>query len=185
MVFGNPNRFAILMELIPCWTEEGNYKNGLFHFIVEAKIFPAWANSSTLSGDILCLEKKNNALIAMPENKELFFMDKEMAFKKLLDAMLPEKLNPDFEYPDDFEEDYTYYAGTYNLEDGGCYVYAIGFEENIRILGARISSLIGNSIDGYDQINRDKFNIAEIILPKAEVKQIIHDTKTYFDEKIK
>lgn len=186
MVFGDPNKFAIVMELIPCWTVEGSYKNGLFHFIVDAKIFPTWLKVATLEVDILDLTD-NNGLITTSDNEKLFYTDKRETFIELMNKMFPDYLNPDIEIPDDFNEDYSYRVSTFNLENDACFVFAVGFKEEIRILAAKTAYLYGDDIKGYKWQDYDKFNInvAEIILPKTEVRQIINDVKTYYDEKIK
>lgn len=50
MVFGNPQKFAIMTELIPSWTSPDSYKNGLLHFIIDGEFFPNTAKVATLGG---------------------------------------------------------------------------------------------------------------------------------------
>lgn len=83
MIFGDPNKFAILMDYVPTWSSEGGYKNGLFHFIIGGKFFPDYASVAALSGDISCLSY-DNALITVPENEYLFKAEKLDSFSKIM-----------------------------------------------------------------------------------------------------
>lgn len=179
MIYGDPNKFAILMDVVPDWTLDNSYKNGLFHFIIDGKFFPDSAGVATLSGDISCLSE-DNALLSPPEDNALFNMDKSLAFPFMLKVMLPALLEPDSDIPDDFETDYKYQASTYNLEDESCYVFAVGSEGKIRILGAKTSYLSGNSQDGYEWKNYDDLNVYEAILLKEDIYKIVNDVKTQY-----
>ncbi|WP_157953023.1 immunity 42 family protein [Limnobaculum parvum] len=179
MVFGDPNNFAILMELVPPWSLEDNYKNGLFHFIIDGKLFPDSAGVATLSGDVSCLSE-DNALLSPLEDSILFSLDKIEAFSTMLRAMLPTLLDPNVDVPDDFETNYSYQASTYNLEDNACYVFAVSSGDEIRILGAKTSYLSGNDIDGYKWINCEHLDVAEVILQKEEVHKIVNEIKMQF-----
>lgn len=176
MIFGDPNKFAILMDYVPDWSVGSGYKNGLFHFIIIGKMFPSYASVATLNGDLDCLSD-DNALITTPESEDLFKMDKLEAFTEMMNVMLPNLLYPDAEVADDFETDYRYQASTYNLEGDSCYAFAVKFIDEVRILAAKVSYLYGNDIDGYEWINYSNFEIHEIILPKSEVYQIVSEVR--------
>ncbi|WP_145557819.1 immunity 42 family protein [Yersinia aldovae] len=180
MIFGDPNKFAILMDYVPLWSSEGGYKNGLFHFIVDGEFFPNYASVATLSGDISCLSD-DNALITVPENEYLFKADKLDSFSKIMNAMLPNLLNPDAEVSDDFEEDYRYQASTYNLENDTCYVFSVGFMGKVRILAAKVSYLDGNDTEGYEWRNYNKLEVHEVILSKDEVHHIVSEVKEKYE----
>lgn len=176
MIFGDPNKFAILMDHVASWDLDGGYKNGLFHFVVAGGIFPSYASVATLSGDVGCLSD-DNALITTPENEKLFNMNKWDAFSNMMNAMLPNLLDPCAEVPDDFETDYRYQASTYNLENDACYVFCVSFMNKIRILAAKVSYLSGNDTDGYEWKNISNIEINEVILPKGEVHYIVSEVK--------
>ncbi|CNJ54327.1 hypothetical protein HB991_18600 [Yersinia mollaretii] len=180
MVFGDPNKFAILMDYVPLWSSEGGYKNGLFHFIIDGKFFPNYASVATLSGDISCLSD-DNALISAPEDECLFKANKLYAFSKIMNLMLPNLLDPDAEVLDDFEEDYRYQASTYNLENDACYVFSVGFMGEVRILAAKVSYLDGNDTEGYEWINYDNLEVQEVVLSKDEVQRIVNEVKEKYE----
>ncbi len=180
MVFGDPNKFAILMDYVPIWSSEGGYKNGLFHFIIDGKFFPDSANVATLSGDISCLSD-DNALITVPEDEYLFKAGKLDSFSKIMSVMLPNLLDPDAEVSDDFEADYRYQASTYNLENDTCYVFSVGFMGEIRILAAKVSHLYGNDTEGYEWKNYNNLEVYEVILSKDEVHRIVSEVKAKYE----
>lgn len=180
MIFGDPNKFAILMDYVPLWSSEGGYKNGLFHFIVDGKFFPTYASVATLSGDISCLSD-DNALITVPENEYLFKADKLDSFSKIMNAMLPNLLDPDAEVSDDFKGDYRYQASTYNLENDTCYVFSVGFMESVRILAAKVSYLDSNDTEGYEWRNYNNLEVYEVILFKDEVHGIVSEVKEKYE----
>lgn len=179
MIFGDPNEFAILIDVVPTWTSDDSYKNGLFHFIIDGGLFPNSVRVATLGGDINCLSN-DNALLSPPEDNVLFNMDKLKAFSTMLKVMLPTMLEPEVDVSGDFETDYKYQASTYNLEDDSCYVMAVGSGDNIRILGAKTSYLSGNDVDGYEWKNYDYLSIYEIILPKDKIRKIVSDVKMHY-----
>lgn len=179
MIFGDPNKFAILMEHVALWDLGGGYKNGLFHFVVAGRVFPSYASVATLSGDVGCLSE-DNALITTPENGKLFNMNKLDAFSNMMNAMLPNLLDPSAEVSDDFETDYRYQASTYNLENDACYVFCVRLMNKVRILAAKVSCLSGNDIDGYEWKNFDSIEVHEVILSKDEVHHIVSEVKEKF-----
>lgn len=171
MVFGDPNNFAILVEKIECWTVDGNYENGLFHYVINGFFLPDIAGVATLSGDISCLACENS-LVAFPEDHSVFRMPKQEAFKFMLRSMLPLLVDAEEEILDDFEADYKYQASTYNIEDNGCYVFAVSSGDNVRILGAKVSyPLLGDSGGGWGII--DHVVVHEAFLSRAAVSEII------------
>lgn len=176
MVFGDPNKFAILIDYVPLWNIDSGFKNGLFHFIVEGEMFPSSASVATLGGDVGCLSD-DNALITTPEDENLFKMNRLDAFSSMMRAMLPGLLDPNVDVPDDFETDYRYQASTYNLENDSCYVFSVGFMDEIRILAAKVSYLDGNDNDGYEWKNYDVFKVYDVILTKKEVHHIVSQVK--------
>jgi hypothetical protein len=98
----------------------------------------------------------------------------------MLKTMLPERVEPDKEIPDDFVTSYEYQASTYNLEDDYCYFFAVSMGSKIRIVGAQLSTLKEDSNAEHhweDVLNPD---IVEIYLDKHEVKKIIDSVINYY-----
>ncbi|GKX56137.1 hypothetical protein SOASR030_22490 [Leminorella grimontii] len=179
MIFGDPNHFSILIEYLPQWSAVGSFKNGLFHFCIDGNLYPDSARVATLGGDIFCLSE-GNALISPISDERIFKMDKKEAFFLMLETMLPEFVNPDIDLSDDFVESYQYQASTYNLEDGGCYVFAVSFKDMIRILGAKLSVLKGDDKTGYRRVNIAEPYISDVVLEKNVVSDIVKSTINFY-----
>ncbi|MQL50031.1 hypothetical protein GEA64_20145 [Photorhabdus khanii] len=179
MIFGDPNHFAILIEYLSDWSTENGYRNGLFHFCIDGKLYPNSAKVATLGGDILCLSD-SNALVLPVENNNIFNMEKKEAYFSMLKTMLPERAEPEKEVSDDFVTSYKYQASTYNLENDCCYVFAVSNGSMIRILGAKLSVLNGNDDVGYHWEEILKPHVTDIILEKETVKNIVTSTINYY-----
>ena len=78
MIFGNPYEFAVLIEYVPEWSTE-TFRYGLFHFMLDGKMFPDELVTSTLDVDLRDF-LGYSALVSPPENCEIFKMSKEEAF---------------------------------------------------------------------------------------------------------
>lgn len=173
-VFGNPINFALIVKDIKIWSDGANYKNGLFHFVVDQKIFPRRARVATLSADLGCLSV-GNALLDCPENEAISDFDAEGAFRGLLNGMLPYILMDEDDIPDDFETDYTYQASTGNLEDEGCLVFAVAVGSRLRILAAEV--------ERYSHCDRYYIrDVSEVWVERDEVASIIGQAKSAFEK---
>ncbi|RON26039.1 hypothetical protein BK661_27110 [Pseudomonas frederiksbergensis] len=177
MIFGDPIKFAILMKYIPQWSQEGSYKNGMFHFIIDSAIFPDVAGVATLGGDVHCV-KSDNALVNPVDDSKLFHMDAKSAFLYMLEGMLPAKLG--VEAHEGFVEDYRFHASSNNLEEFGCFVFAVGFKNKIRILGANLNCLSseGDAVTGLELVK-----VSEVIIDKKKASEIIFDVVKDYESK--
>ncbi|WP_372392882.1 Imm42 family immunity protein [Xanthomonas sp. NCPPB 3582] len=135
MVFGDPHKFAILAAPVDKWTDPESYVNGIFHFIIDGNFLPEKTRVATLSGDAFCFDD-NHPLISFPENEVLFNEPPAIAFKNIMELILPQELDPHGNYP---PPDERYKASTYNLEDGGSYVFVVCWGDRVRVLGAQVS----------------------------------------------
>ena len=136
-VFGDPNNFALIAASVRSWNEKPGAGNGIFHFVVDGRVFPRRARVSTLSADIGSLSP-GNALVELPENSEVSSLDADDAFRFLLNGMLPYILMDEDEIPDDFQTDYTFQASTNNLEDENCFAFAVRVGNQVRVLAAEV-----------------------------------------------
>ena len=136
-VFGDPNNFALIAESVRSWNESSGAGNGIFHFVVDGRIFPRRTRVSALSADIGALSP-GNALVDLPENSKIADLGAVDAFTLLLNGMLPYILLHEEEIPDDFETDYTYQASTCTLEDENCFAFAVRVGEHVRVLAGEV-----------------------------------------------
>lgn len=168
-VFGDPNRFALIAESVHSWNEAPGAGNGIFHFLVDRRVFPRRTRVSALSADIGALSA-GNALVDFPSNPAICDLDADEAFRSLLNGMLPYILMDEDEIPDDFETDYTYQASTSNLEDEGCFAFAVGTGSRVRILAAEIERDPSTGA-------RHVVEVSEVWIEKDEVTAIIDGAK--------
>lgn len=169
-VFGDPNRFAVMVERVEHWTAPGGHQNGVFHFIVDQAIFPRSMRVATITADVGSLVAMN-ALVDHPEDERVIGMSPEEAFAELLGNMLPWMVKGEDDIPDDFVTDYTFQASTYNLEDAGCFAFAVASGDQVRILAADTSDLAQNG-DGRGRAVSELM-VSEVWIGKLELAGII------------
>lgn len=174
-VFGDPNRFAMIIEALPQWTSEGGYSNGIFHFVVDQNIFPPTVRVATLSADICCLGE-GNALHDLPENQLISGMPAPQAFYEILRTMRPGYVMDEDDVPDDFISDYTYQASTYNLEEGGCYAFAVADGPRVRILAADVHRSEGSMLENSGSWP----DVSEVWIERWELASIIEAVRQEF-----
>lgn len=173
-VFGDPNKFALVVEQVQSWNDRDASKNGIFHFIVDRRIFPDKARVATISAELGCLSA-GNALIDFPENSAIASLGAPAAFERLLNGMLPYLLMNEDDIPEDFETDYTYQASTGNLEDEGCFAFAVGVGDQVRILAAQLERT------GTAEARRVR-DVSEVWIKKEELTEIIVQAKSCYGE---
>lgn len=163
MIFGDPFRFAILIQRIPEWSN-ADFNHGLFHFLIDGEFLPSDARASTLWVDVYSLLSDTNALFSLRENKALFELEAAEAFKKI-HAMT----DPEFQ------------AATENIADAGYSVFAVSSGENVRVLGARHGVLRQNG-DRPVWVELADYDVKEAILSKNEIKEILTRVARYFED---
>ncbi|ETS31711.1 hypothetical protein PTE_02401 [Photorhabdus khanii NC19] len=82
--------------------------------------------------------------------------------------------------PEDFESSYIYKASTENIDDFGSSVFAVSYNDIVRIIGAkrRILRYDNNGCGYWEDIPKPDFY--ETKLYKDEVKEIIANIKKYY-----
>lgn len=139
MIFGNPYEFAILVEAVTEWSLN-SYRNGLFHFFIDGKMFPDNVEISSLGAD-LCELLNSSALLTPSENSEIFHLDKLEAF-----SVMRRLTNPDFdeilESSDLLSNSYLYHASIAHIDDRRMKVFCVRYGDECRILGAKTAELV-------------------------------------------
>ncbi len=172
MILGDPHKFAILIDKVPAWSVEGSFNNGLFHYIIDGNFLPEAPNVATLGADIMDL-KSDTSFLSMPEDKDLFEMEKTEAFKSMLRRMLPLMIDADSDVSDDFEPDFTFRASTSSLEDAGCFVFAVLFNSEVRILGANVAALMQDEFGRGAWASNAQLTVHEARLGVSEMSEIV------------
>lgn len=174
MIFGDPYRFAIWVELIPQWSD--SYKNGFFYYFVNGNMYPDDVRTSTLSVDFFDVIDDENALVSLPRNDKIFNSPTNEAFNSLFKLAYPESTQDD-EYP---EQIFDFCASPTIINESGAYFFAVSNESSVRIIGGKITRIVD---EGNGNVWRDIDSplIEDIIIEKGEVSEIIKSLKGYSD----
>ncbi|WP_081089620.1 immunity 42 family protein [Achromobacter xylosoxidans] len=176
MIFGNPYEFAVLIEYVPEWSTE-TFRHGLFHFMLDGKMFPEELVTSTLGVDLRDF-LEDSALVSLPENCEIFNMSKEDAFNLMLGLAYPD-YRDDIDDPNDFDNFYLYQASTTNIQDSGSYVFCVRCDDIVRIVGAKKQRLLPGPDDRnfWEMIPNPE--VVEVFMSVDAVKEIVRKVREY------
>lgn len=180
MIFGNPYVFAILIQDVPQWGD-GSFRNGVFQYIVDGRLFPEIITTSTLNVDVESL-RVNNSFISLPENCEIFNDSKNSAFRTMLEFIWPDFFDEKKYIPDGFEPKYIYKVSTPNIEDSGNYVFCVACGDQVRILAAKAELLKPVSSGKWSWERQHDFNVCDVIIPRGEIKKIINDVVDFYSK---
>lgn len=174
MIFGDPCRFAIWVEIVPEWS--GDFKNGLFYFVINGNMYPGDIRVATLSSDLYEIIDDACALVSHPRNDSIFTLPAKDAFDRLYELAYPEP-SGDNEYPDQV---FDYCIATTNVSSfGGCF-FAVADQDYLRIIGGGIEHLVKSPSEDvmcWESVNSPK--IEDVTLLREEIDKIISDVKAY------
>ena len=184
MIIGNPDKFAILIDSIDEWNDPNSFwKEGIFDFIFQGKYLSEEIKDYTFN-ELLILGQKS-FLPALIEDRELFWEDKEKAFKLMLDRYDPYILDPEFDADDSLN-----YSDEYIINKdymSGTWVVAVCYENHVRLLGAIIYDLLknidnqGNTISS-EWVKRKNISIHESIIHIKDYQDINKKIVSYFNK---
>jgi len=172
MIFGDPYRFAIWVELIPEWSQ--THKNGFFYFFVNGSMYPDDIRTSTLSVDFNDVIDERNALISLPYDDCFFKASANEAFQTIFKLAYPEPSQDD-EYP---EQVFDYFASPTIINDSGAHFFAIANEDSVRIIGGKISNLVDADDHRVWEDIRDP-KIEDVVIHKNELNEILNGLRGY------
>lgn len=137
MIFGDPDKFAFLIEKVPEWCANG-FVNGLLYVYVNGEMFPKELHTTTLS-DLWSLF--DYAFANPPIDERLYALPDDELFAELWQLRFPEYFtddeDADEDYRYDIECDYRYDIDYYEIGDWGYNIFAVSNGENVRILIGR------------------------------------------------
>lgn len=126
MIIGNPDCFAVIVDVAECWNADKSFQNGILFFAISGEIFPKEIQSATLSCEF---HELINSLKNIPVNEKIFSMPTEKAYRKIYNLVYPEDRNTD--------NDYCYIISTPSFSDNDYLVFAVSNGEKIRILASK------------------------------------------------
>ncbi|WP_238923229.1 immunity 42 family protein [Achromobacter ruhlandii] len=176
MIFGNPYEFAVLIEYVPEWSTE-TFRYGLFHFMLDGKMFPDELVTSTLDVDLRDF-LGYSALVSPPENCEIFKMSKEEAFNLMFELAYPD-YHDDVENLDGIGNIFLYKASTVNIEDFRSHVFCVACNDTVRIIGAKMARLLPGPDDRNFWERIPNPEVVEVFVSVDAVKEIVRKVREY------
>lgn len=181
MIAGDPNNFAIMIEPIEEWSNpELHWLEGVFDFIFQGKYLSEKIYSYTFNDifsrkDIPEFFSSEKDII---EDKQIFEMDKNSAFKVMIDNFNPYILDKECEI-EEWDQTYKYFLPPDDMNSFGIYTVVVRHKNMARILGAKLNDLI-TKIDGEKEWKpRDNFIIHEAFLEVEELNNIKKAISSY------
>lgn len=169
MVIGNPDTFALVVDVVKQWNNDNSFNNGIIFLCIDGVLMPNHLVNATLNTDLYVLL---DYLEHVKENEDVYEMDKRAAFEYIYKLRFPE------EY--DLDNDYSYDVSPYSLSDHGYYVFAVKGKSKVRLLGAKLQYLIEEGMHVLDGID-----IAETYILMGELQDMITQLKEYREMIIK
>lgn len=181
MIIGDPSRFAIFIDWVPAWWTEEYGLNGAFHYVVNGEFYPRTLAAAPLSGEVYGFEN-GNSIVMPPEDGEIFIMPKDSAFRVLMEKIFPDYFDPDVEISDDFVTDFSFKASTDEMENSGCFFFAVSSKGVTRILGARLGEFVPKGNGESEWVVFESPDICETMLSDSEVLKLVEGVKSAWND---
>ena len=127
MIVGNPDKFAIMVDVVDEWNYDESFNNGIMIFWINSIVFPQELQNITLNSDFIQCYK---AIQNIAENNAIFSMDRDSAFKALYKLVYPEDWNID--------SDYRFQISPQEFNDHNNFIFAVSDGKEIRILASSL-----------------------------------------------
>lgn len=126
MVIGDPYVIAVIYDYVKEWNGDSGFTNGILAFSMDGILFPGEALNAMLGRELKELSEK---LEAIPQNNEVYELEKCICFAKLYDMI----------YPDDWDEDgkAEYNISPTSFLDDNYLIFAVGSGDKVRLLYAK------------------------------------------------
>lgn len=169
MIFGDPYELAFVVEVVPEWST-ADFSNGVMFVLVNGITFPKVLCNSTIVSDteaILGRKRYSPALSTYKDNERIFSMDAKEAFFEMFNLTTAGALEPESDDDIYIENDYSYNATPTGLSDLGCYIFAVGQGDEIRIIAGQFTSRL-------QFISRNSpLELSEIVIKKTCLKETL------------
>lgn len=162
MLFGNPDKFAFLIEKVPEWCGNG-FVNGLLYVYVNGEIFPKKIYTTTLS-DVWSVF--DYAFVNPPKDERLYALPDKELFAELLQMRYPDCFTDNEDYSFDIEYDYRYDIDYYEIGDWGYHIFAVSGGKNVRVL-------IGywSNSESFELLNSAEITLDELTKMRGEFSE--------------
>lgn len=155
MILGNPYKFAVLIDPVESWNTDDTFCNGVLFLCVNGNIYPKEIETATLRYEVELL--KHN-LSKLETNQRLYNLPPQQAFIEIYNITFPENV----------DNDYRFDISPTSLADNNCFIFAVCYSANVRILVSKLDYELENSRHKLQGIS-----VNEAIISVTELKEII------------
>ena len=181
MIIGDPNNFAVFIDLVTDWNDENSFwREGMIDFIFQCEFLSNKIKNFTINEFLTNWEDR--FLIEPHDNKELFYMDKYQAYKYMLNTFNPLILNDDADWDSEYIETphkYVFLSGYFK----GAWIAIVSYQDKVRILAAIIHDLTQHCDEKGEVrgewIRRENIIIREAFLNKKDYDLISEMSAKY------
>lgn len=157
MILGNPYKFAVLIDPIESWNTDDTFCNGVLFLCVSGNIYPKEIETATLRYEVELLKR---SLSKLETNQRLYNLPPQQAFMEIYNITFPENV--------DVDNDYRFDISPTSLADNNCFIFAVCYGANVRILASKLDYELENSRHKLKGIS-----ISEAIISVTELEEII------------
>ncbi len=126
MVLGDPDRFAVIFEIVDEWNIDSSFNNGILMFSVDGKVYPRnEIMNATLNFELPNLKRCMSDICV---NEQIFGLSKYEAFINIYNLRFPKDR--------DVDGDYRYDISPVVFSDNNCLVFAVSNGDMMRVLAA-------------------------------------------------
>ena len=163
MIIGDPDLFAICIEVVEEWNYDKSFNNGLLFFYINGVSFPEKMIFATLNTEVHELIKN---IENIKEDINVFQMEKEEAFIYIYKLTFPADYSLD--------NDYSYSMTPFVLWDNSYYVFVVSDGQNIRILASKLQYIKEESVH-----NLKGLEILEIYISAEKMQDMLEKLKVF------
>ena len=159
MILGNPDKFAIIIEVVSDWNIDQSFNNGVLIFSVDGKAYPSNnIVNATLNSELPHLK---DCMSNIGIDERLFNLSKDEAFSEMYNMYSTEDWNVD--------ADYCFDISPLSFADDDCLIFAVSNGAEIRILAA--SEL--KYIKAESRYSLNNIEISEAYVSVVEFNEIL------------
>lgn len=125
MLIGNPDNFAIMLEIVPEWCSD-NFVQGIFYVYVNGILYPDTLRTTTLNSEIYGLLEDNSPFLNPQIEKELYNLETEERFREICNITFPKSETVD--------NNYSFLIPLDELSNAGYYLFIVASGNEVRII---------------------------------------------------
>ncbi|MBO4458224.1 MAG: hypothetical protein J5802_10935 [Butyrivibrio sp.] len=169
MVIGDPYDIAVIFEYIKEWNGDSVFTNGILAFSMDGILFPSEALNAMLLRELKELSAK---LESIPQNDEVYGLEKGMCFEKIYDMI----------YPDDWDQDgkAEYNISPTSFLDDDYLIFAVGSGDKVRLLYAKTEYDFSQSRSNWNDAD-----IHEWVVEREALNKIANRLKNLTDAEVR